>query len=136
MKITKTKEYASKNFKWKEFYCSKAKHLLVSDLTLSHIELLQQLRNEYASTLLVNSGYRSPEHNEAIGGAEKSMHLESATDIAPHPDSNHPSVLDWLASKAKRLGFTGIGKYDTFIHLDCRTLIDRESAEWDNRSSK
>jgi len=124
---------ATKNFDWKEFYCPEEKELRVSDLTLFHIGLLQKLREQFGNPLKVNSGYRSREHNRRVGGAKRSMHLEFATDIAP-TKNNTMDVLDEIAGLAEDLGFSGIGRYKTFVHLDCRDFIARPPARWDHRS--
>lgn len=49
-------------------------------LLCNHI--LQPLRNAYGKPIIVNSGYRSPELNRAIGGAKNSQHMRGqAADI-------------------------------------------------------
>jgi len=59
-----------------------------------------------------------------------------ATDIIPSVKSPHldeqllPVALDLVAAKAEELGFTGIGRYDIFIHLDMRPNV----ARWDERT--
>lgn len=130
-------ENASNHFKWREFYCPTAKHLIVSDLTLHHIEKLEQLRVLWDAPIKINSGYRSPEHNKKVGGVEKSMHMLFATDITPVTSGPHPDLrgaLQSLHGLAEEVGFGGIGQYNTFLHLDCRDFIGRSSARWDNRS--
>ena len=127
--------HASNHFLWKEFYCPLAKMAPVTDLTLFHVAMLETLRVEIDEPLRVNSGYRSPEHNssEAVQGAPNSMHLQFATDKAPVRDTSMDK-LDRLAEIANELGFSGIGRYNTFLHLDCREFIDRKPARWDLRS--
>jgi len=125
---------ASDHFLWKEFYCNSSGCLLLSDLTLFHVDLLEKLRVQYGNPLKVNSGYRSPQHNKKIGGAKNSMHLRFATDIAPTGEVTMEK-LDSIAGLAEENGFSGIGRYDSFVHLDCRDFIDRSPARWDNRSS-
>jgi uncharacterized protein YcbK (DUF882 family) len=91
------------------------------------IKLLQQLRNEVDRPLKVNSGYRTPEHNEAIGGAENSQHLlGKAADISLE---NLNYDADQMEELAEEIGFDGIGKYETFVHLDVRGY----DARWDNQ---
>ena len=51
------------------------------------MDKLQSLRNRLGKPLIVRSGYRSPSHNSAVGGAPASKHmLGTAFDIAM---SNH-----------------------------------------------
>ena len=102
----------------------------------AHMKNLQKLRDWWEAPLRITSGFRSPTHNEAIGGASKSQHMVFATDIIPSVKSPHlkeqilPEALDLIADKAEELGFTGIGRYDIFIHLDMRPNV----ARWDERT--
>lgn len=127
-------KYASRHFLWREFYCPTAQVVPVSDLTLYHVERLERLRQELDKPLRVNSGYRSPDHNAKVGGAKASMHLEFATDIAPTGELS-PEILQEIYTMADEFGFSGLGKYDTFIHLDCRDFIGRTPARWDYRKA-
>ena len=66
--------------------------------------------------MIVNSAYRSPEHNARVGGATKSQHLSGAAfDISM---ANHDPE-DFIAA-AREAGFTGIGTYprSNFVHID------------------
>ena len=128
-------EQATENFSWREFYCPLAKSLPLTDLALHHVTKLQILREELGRGLKVNSGYRSPEHNARVGGATQSMHLEFATDVTPVAITG--ALVMWcdrIAGIAEDLGFSGIGRYDSFVHLDCRAFIQRPQARWDKRS--
>ena len=131
-------QLATENFHWSEFFSSDTGELILSPLTLHHITLLQELRERLGTPLKVNSGYRTPQHNESIGGAARSMHLKFATDITPvkWEEGERGVVLTAIYHLAKDIGFTGLGRYDTFIHLDCRGFIGRAPAEWDNRTSQ
>lgn len=65
---------------------------------------------------IVNSGYRSPEHNRAVGGAPRSKRLDGAAfDIAM---ANHDPVA--FEAAAREVGFLGFGFYPRsgFIHVD------------------
>lgn len=63
--------------------------------------------------LRIVSGYRSPEHNRAVGGAEDSRHLHN--DAADIP-SGYATV-----AQAERAGAVGIGwKGKWAIHVDVR----------------
>ena len=132
--------HATEHFLWEEFYCPSTNMLKMNDLTLHHIDKLENLRLAFGGPLRVNSGYRSPAHNKSVGGAERSMHLEFATDLRPLRLKNETSdlidKLSILNTLAIELNFTGIGRYDQFIHLDCRDFIGRQSARWDHRSKE
>lgn len=71
----------------------------------------------------VNSAYRSPERNAAVGGAPRSQHLEGrALDLQP-PDG---LTLDQFEAIARSLVATtpirGIGRYpsNNSLHIDVR----------------
>ena len=52
--------------------------------------VLDPLREEYGHPIRVNSGYRCPLKNKAVGGVENSQHLKGeAADICAMPLSNH-----------------------------------------------
>ena len=66
--------------------------------------------------LIVRSGYRSPSHNRAVGGAPASKHMMgTAFAIAM---SNHDPVA--FAEAARAVGFLGFGTYPRsgFMHID------------------
>ena len=71
------------------------------------MDKLQSLRNRLGKPLIVRSGYRSPSHNRAVGGAPASKHmLGTAFDIAM---SNHdPAAFE---AAAREVGFLGFGFY-------------------------
>ncbi len=80
------------------------------------MDKLQALRDRLGKPLIVNSGYRSPEHNRAVGGAKASKHMEgTAFDIAM---ANHdPATFE---AAAREVGFLGFGFYPRsgFMHID------------------
>lgn len=75
------------------------------------------LERRLGASLPVKSGYRSPEENQRVGGAEKSRHMEGdALDLDVSALSKRERLK--LIAEASRLGFSGIGVYDNTIHLD------------------
>ena len=116
----------SKNFNLSEFECTHKdhKHTQVDE---ELIEKLQLLRDRLGVPLTINSAYRCPERNKQVGGSKNSLHMAGkAVDISTH---NIDMDIDALEVLADHLGFDGIGKYNTFIHLDTRGY----KARWDNR---
>ena len=80
------------------------------------MDRLQALRDALAKPLIVQSAYRSPEHNRAVGGARASKHMEGAAfDISM---ANHDPVAFEAAARA--VGFLGFGFYprSNFMHID------------------
>lgn len=80
------------------------------------MDKLQALRKLRGRPIILNSAYRSPEHNKAVGGAPNSEHLRAqAFDVQM---SNHdPAEYE---RDARKVGFRGFGFYvrQNFIHAD------------------
>lgn len=115
----------SANLMAKEFdcKCSKCSETLID---LDHVAKLQKLREDLGSPITINSAYRCPHHNAKIGGAKNSQHvLGTATDIVIKGMSP-----DEVADACEH--FDGLGRYDTFTHVDSRGSKSR----WDNRTRK
>ena len=91
---------------------------------MDHVAKLQQLRHDLNASITITSGYRCPAHNAAVGGSSRSQHKEgTATDIVVsglHPDE--------VADACEK--FDGLGRYDTFTHIDSRG----SKARWDKRT--
>lgn len=95
------------------------------------IDRLQKLRDMIGLPLWINCGYRSPKHNKEVGGELNSQHIYGrAFDIKIRGGKWD---VEAMAKAAVAVGFTGIGLYDTFIHVDFRP---NGPARWDNRSVK
>ncbi len=88
-----------------------------TDQVLVHpalIEGLEKIRTHFGLAVFVVSGYRTARHNRDIGGGENSLHeFGLAADIMIKGVPPHK-----IAEKAESLGFGGIGRYRTFIHVD------------------
>jgi len=103
----------TKNFNLREFQCTCCGQVKLHPLL---VQRLQLLRERVGKPLVVNSGYRCPRHNAALGGAPQSYHLRGmAADIRVAGVS-----IAQLATWAEDLGFGGIGIYPGFIHVDIR----------------
>jgi uncharacterized protein YcbK (DUF882 family) len=114
----------TKNFKLSELEFSDP---IPAEKIASAIELLQNLqiiRDHFQRPIVIISGYRSPERNAAVGGADKSQHLEAkAADIkiAGVPTEEIYNRIDKLISQGK-IKQGGLGKYikSGFVHYDVR----------------
>jgi len=109
------REWRWPNFKPSEIACRGTGRLVVDERAM---DMLQLLRDRLGVPMHVNSGYRSPEHNRAIGGAKRSKHmLGIAFDI--QMDGHDPQVF---MATARDVGFRGIGEYPVlgFCHIDAR----------------
>lgn len=101
-----------------------------SALTPGVVGVLDALAaNPDAATVSVNSGYRSPTRNQAVGGAKHSQHMSgNAIDLNVRglTDQQKASLLD----TAIEAGAKGIGLYQSgnAIHVDAR----KSPAVWSN----
>ena len=80
---------------------------------------LDNVREKYGKPITINSGYRSVEWNERVGGVTNSQHrLGNAADIhiANQTDGDRLEEL-FIAEVGQDCG---IGRYNTFIHVDIR----------------
>ena len=115
--------HISEHFKLSEFQSPDTKEVKVDEKL---IERLEKLRKRIGQPLVINSGYRTKEHNKSVGGADDSLHLPGkAADMAKVKGL----TIDEMAVLAQKMGFDGIGKYNWGIHADVRGTV----ARWDNR---
>lgn len=123
----------SKNFTKREFK-SKDGYPMPDDVLANIKELasnLQVLRDFLGEPIRINSAYRSPAHNKAIGGVKNSQHvLGRAADIKVKDIETKDLylIIDSLILDGK-MKDGGLGLYDTFVHYDIRG----SKARWDYR---
>ena len=127
----------TKNFNINEFKCKCGK-CDVDELVYSNIvkvaNNLQILRDYLNTPIRINSAYRCVLHNRRIGGSKYSQHiLGKAVDITADgytPDEVYEAVQKLRRDpRLKPIRFQGIGRYNTFTHLDIRDNY----TTWDNR---
>ena len=123
-KAVKANYYVTEHFLLSECVCPCCDRIKIVPGFYRHLELLERMRLQIDAPITITSGYRCPEHNAEVGGAQLSWHLLFATDVKPSDED--PKKLLWMYRIALELGFGGIGKYETFIHLDMRP----EQARW------
>lgn len=96
-----------------EHLCDNAQELL---------ENLQVLRDEIGLPITIISGWRSKLHNDQVGGAKNSLHLQAkAADIVVkgmHPVDVYNKIEELI--KEGRMKKGGVGRYSTFVHYDVR----------------
>ena len=80
---------------------------------------LDKIRDEWGCPILVNSCYRPPAVNRAVGGASNSQHLYGrAVDIRPVNPGSLSKFQGWLDQGW--FGALGYGAKKGFVHLDMR----------------
>ena len=117
----------SENFSYSEFEKSDtaAKMHITNVITSAAIRdsiqalvlnVLQPLRATWEKPLIINSGYRCPELNDAVGGVATSQHLKGeAADVA----CDAPYALARLACDLG-LPYDQMILYPTFVHFSHR----------------
>lgn len=79
-------------------------------------DVLQPLRTAWGKPLVINSGYRCPELNRAVGGVPDSQHVKGeAADVA----CSDPYALARLACDLN-LPYDQMILYPTFVHFSHR----------------
>ena len=119
----------SPHFHVREFRCKDGTDTVMVDEALTVV--LQCIREHFGKAVTITSGYRTPAHNAAVGGAKSSQHLlgraadirvqgVSVEDVAAYAESLMP---DW----------GGVGKYPVkagratgWVHVDTRA----DKARW------
>lgn len=84
--------------------------------------VIQPLRDAWGKPLAINSGYRCPEVNKAVGGVPTSQHSRGeACDVCPFGRNGHGDIetVRQLAITARDLGlpFDQMILYPTFVHF-------------------
>ena len=117
------------DFKVRELRCRDGTDTVMVDEALTVV--LQCIREHFGKPVTITSGYRTPAHNAAVGGAKSSQHLlgraadirvqgVSVEDVAAYTESLMP---DW----------GGVGRYPVkagratgWVHVDTRA----DKARW------
>lgn len=118
------------NFTREEFDCKDGTKI-PNELLDNVIELaknLQVIRDHIKMPIKINSGYRSPEYNKKVGGADKSQHLfakagDLNTSLAPQV--LYKIIINLIEEGKIKEG--GVGLYNSFVHYDIRGT----KARWD-----
>ena len=114
----------SDNFKLKEFKSKDgAQYLRLSPYL---VQCLQATRDSLGTGLTINSGYRTPSHNVAVGGATRSMHQSgTAADVSKPSSVDILAFADELICECRELfkeqgNDIGLGLGVNYIHVDMR----------------
>ena len=107
----------TQNFRVKEFAGSDP---VFVDTEL--VAVLQKIRTHFGKAVTITSAYRTPTHNKKVGGTTYSQHLYGkAADIKVSGVS--PAKVAAYAETLLSCG--GVGRYDTFTHIDVRSTKAR-----------
>ena len=112
------------NFSLKEFECNCGCKMpeFVKENVIKLADNLQTLRTVLLKPIKITNAYRCKSHNAKVGGAKNSQHLlGKAADVQvtdESPEDVAKTINDLMKTELFDLG--GIGKYDTFTHVDIR----------------
>ena len=109
----------SPGFRVREFVCKGSDVVLIDD---ELVVLLQCIREHFGKPVHITSGYRTAEHNAAVGGSKSSQHLLGR-------------AADFYVAETLLPGRGGIGRYPKdakhpkrmtgWVHIDTRTNKSR-----------
>jgi zinc D-Ala-D-Ala carboxypeptidase len=68
----------------------------IDNLKLLCENVLEKIRAHFKSPIMVNSGFRGPKLNKAIGGAKNSQHMSGQAADIEIPGFDNKSVFDWI----------------------------------------
>ena len=113
-------------FEMKEFACKCCGQLPPSaeqNLQALVDHVLDPARERLGMPITVNSGYRCPAHNKAVGGVKNSQHLKGeAADITCADNKRLAEIIEQLGN------FDQLIDYPTFLHVSYkRQGVNRES---------
>lgn len=81
--------------------------------------VLQPLRDAWGKPLRINSGYRCPALNKAVGGVATSQHCKGcACDVA---SDNPQELADFITASTVFGEIDQLGIYPSFVHVSHRT---------------
>lgn len=89
------------------------------------LDKLQAFRNGLGKPVIINSGHRCRKSELRVGGV-MGEHRRVAADIITQGHDRQNMILE-----ARKVGFTGVGLYKTFIHLDTGPV-----RQWFGRGAK
>lgn len=122
----------SENFSYREFEVTDIPNLMFENVIRDAyvrdsvkalvLNVLQPLRDAWGSPLAINSGYRCPTVNKAVGGVPTSQHTKGeAADMCPFGRNGHGSAseIKRLAKMVIDLGlpFDQVILYPSFVHI-------------------
>ena len=112
----------TKHFKVREFRCRDGSDAIFISEGL--VQILEQIRCHFGKAVTINSGYRTNSHNAKQKGASaRSQHLYGLAADFVVSGVDPDRVADYAEELLGNTG--GVGRYDTFTHIDVRAVKAR-----------
>ena len=86
------------------------------------VTVLQKIRTHFSKPVTITSAYRTPPHNSRDGGTTYSQHLYGKAADIKISGVTPKKVADYAETL---LDNGGIGIYNTFTHIDVRSVKSR-----------
>ena len=110
--------WVSSYFTLKEFQSPDTKTVMIDPKVLRCLDNLQRASD---TRIIITSGYRTPAHNEKVGGAKRSFHMKGmAIDCYQQEHFGKENMLA-LAKRGLEAEFTTAIIYKGHVHFDVRT---------------
>lgn len=106
------------NFNRSEFACECGCGF--DEIALDTVYICQNLRDHFNRAVTVTSGCRCPKRNADVNGAVQSQHVAGTAADVVVKDVHPHDVYEYLEAYSSQLGVGGLGKYDSFTHVDTR----------------
>ena len=74
----------------------------------------------------INSGFRTPAHNKAVGGEPNSAHTKGWAADIDVPNSGGSRLRFLIVRALIQAGFNRVGIANGFIHVDCDPTKDKD----------
>lgn len=116
-----SKLYLTTNFNSNEIKCRCCNSYVFTPEGIDSLNKLQIARDYFGKPVMVNSSYRCPAHNAAVGGAKASYHMKAmAHDTRP---KNGNEMEEWIAAlRASGFSYIRIYRKSKFVHSDNRPI--------------
>lgn len=108
----------TKHFNSDEFDCQGVGCCSETIINEKLLDILEMNTEQFGKPIKINSGYRCPVHNAAVGGAYGSRHTKGDAADTVVQGITPQAVAQFNESK----GVKGIGLYNSFVHLDTRDV--------------
>ena len=87
------------------------------------VYLLQPIRNGYGKPMIISSGYRCTELNNAVGGVANSFHTVGLAADINNGSRNNEELFKWISKHRNELPINELilGKNASYVHVSLST---------------